>query len=324
MKFLFLFLLIFSHSLSSEEKSRWELLQEEETLAYERSARIAKFYALDEELREITQELLESQDTIEEIKQIILLTGRRFFVFKYPSGGFQVKGTISFVPDPHLHPLLVMLRGGNRMFGLLHPANIHTCVKNYTVLTTAYRGSVSEGVDEFGGDEVEDVENLLAYLPFLEKKIGFSFNAENIFLLGKSRGGMELVLALARSPYLQERTARAAILTGLLDMREAIRDRIDLKEMFIKDFGLIPGINEDEWIDRRDPLLAVAEIRKDLPLLILQGTNDLRIPLAHGYEMVKKLKEQGHLYDYIEIPGGDHCLDNFPSAMDLITDWLEK
>src|SRR5260221_8917078 len=142
MKFLVLFLLI-SHSLLAEEKTRWDLLEEERILVYERCARTAKFYTLDEDLKEITQELLASQDTKDEIKQTILMTGRRFFVFKYPSGGFQVLGTISFVSDPEFKPLMMMLRGGNRMFGLMHPATVYTCVRDYTVISSAYRGGVS-------------------------------------------------------------------------------------------------------------------------------------------------------------------------------------
>ncbi len=60
------------------------------------------------------------------------------------------------------------MRGGNRMFGLMHPA--YASIKNYTVLTTTYRGGVSEGTDEFGGNEVNDVVNLVKYLPVIEEK----------------------------------------------------------------------------------------------------------------------------------------------------------
>jgi dipeptidyl aminopeptidase/acylaminoacyl peptidase len=135
---------------------------------------------------------------------------------------------------------------------------------------------------------------------------------------------MEMFLALARSPYLQRHVVKAVSLSGLLDMREAIRDRDDLKQMFIEDFGLMPGINEEEWIELRNPLSQIARIRKNLPIFIMQGTEDIRVPLCEGLAMVMKMQEGGHTFDYLEIPGGNHCLKNIPNTLDLIGDWLEK
>lgn len=117
------FLSIFSQ-LNGEEKTRQEILKEESKSVLERSLRIAKqFYSLEEgeEFKEITESILESEDTKESIKQLIRSTGRRFFLFKYPSDGFQVKGYISFLPYAEENSLLIFLRGGNRTFGLMHP-----------------------------------------------------------------------------------------------------------------------------------------------------------------------------------------------------------
>ena len=70
--------------------------------------------------------------------------------------------------------------------------------------------------------------------------------------------------------------------------------------------------------------LAVPKIRKDLPFLILQGTEDLRTSLNEAIHMVDKLKENGNPVDYLEIGGGDHCLSNQPDCLKWIADWFEK
>jgi hypothetical protein len=198
------FILLFAQ-LSATELSRIEKLSHEEKLAMVRCMRYAaQFYSLgEEEIREITQDILISSDTKEETKQKVLLTGRRFFLFCYPSDGLQVKGTLSFLPDSFGKPLLFYLRGGNRIFGLAHPANDFGSFKDYTVLSTAYRGGVSEGEDEFGGAEVNDVENLLAYLPTLERKMNLSLEPSRVFLVWASRGGIEMFIAQTKSPYLK-------------------------------------------------------------------------------------------------------------------------
>jgi dipeptidyl aminopeptidase/acylaminoacyl peptidase len=65
-------------------------------------------------------------------------------------------------------------------------------------------------------------------------------------------------------------------------------------------------------------------MRKNLPLLILQGTDDLRVSLQEGYHMIEKLKANGNPVTYIEVPGGNHCLKNQLNTIDLIADWFES
>lgn len=319
------FLIVFSQ-LNAEEKTRQEILKEESKNVLERSLRIAKqFYSLEEgdEFREITETILESEETKESIKQLIRSTGRRFFLFSYPSDGFQVKGYISFLPYAEESPLLVFLRGGNRTFGLMHPATDYTCAHSYTVLATTYRGGVSAGTDEFGGAEVNDIHNLMEYFPAIQEKIGVYFSPKKTFMLGGSRGGMEMFLALSRSIPLQYKITKAVSLSGLLDLEECMAYREDMRTMFIRDFGLDPEKNENDWIAYRNPIANAPNLRKDLPILILQGTEDLRVSLNEGYHMVNVLANNGNPVTYLEIQGGDHCLVNQPDRMNIIMNWLD-
>lgn len=65
-----------------QEKDRLEILKEEGTAIYERCMRIAsQFYSLEEreQIKEITQIILESSDTKESLKHTLTNTGGRFF-----------------------------------------------------------------------------------------------------------------------------------------------------------------------------------------------------------------------------------------------------
>lgn len=301
---------------------RYQQLKEESKKAWAQCQKIARFYDLEEEevCREITADLLDAEETKAKIKQVIRQTGRRFFVFRYPSGEYQVKGTISFVPRPEGCPMLLFLRGGNRIFGLMNPASRYSTLRDYTVLAPVYRGGVSEGEDEFGGAEVDDVENIVRFLPQLEELLGIHFAPVDLFMLGGSRGGMEMFLALARSTFLQDRVSGAVSLSGLLSMRKCIAYREDMKGMFIRDFGF----NEDSeaWIQKRDPILAVDSISTQIPFLIIQGDSDLRVHTDEGKEMIKHLDKTKHSFEYWEFEGGDHCLQNRSDIMEMIADWF--
>jgi dipeptidyl aminopeptidase/acylaminoacyl peptidase len=43
-----------------------------------------------------------------------------------------------------------------------------------------------------------------------------------------------------------------------------------------------------------------------IPVLIMHGKNDLRVPVSQSREMAEKLKAAGKIYRYIEQPLGDH------------------
>jgi len=305
-------------------KPNSETLREESKRLHAIHAEYAKFYEMadDVELKEITDDVLQSPYTKKAQKESIQTLNRRILVFSYPSDGLRIKGLVSFVPDPENHPLLVVLRGGNKIFGLLNPGSDLACFERYTVISTMYRDGVSEGKDEFGGEDVNDVKNLMAFVPDLEKKLGLNFQNNKNYLLGASRGGMQMFLALARFPELQKRFTKIVSLCGLLDLRRSILDRPDMEEMFIADFGLERG-NEKEWINKRDPLLTAEHMDPALPILLIQSTDDNRVSLEEGYHMLAQLQAAEKNVTYWEIEAADHCLTNREDRVDLLLKWFE-
>lgn len=309
----------------ADAKSDYEKLRIETEDALARAVKQATLYELPpgEDLYEITDKILKHELVSEEQKELIASSGRRMFLFTYPSDGLHIKGVISFIPDPENHPLLVVLRGGNKTFGVINPGGKIMTPEYYSVITTTYRDGFSEGKDEFGGADVDDVKNLIDFIPTLEERLNHKFQNQNKYLLGLSRGGMEMFLALSRFPELQTYFNKAISLSGMLDMRDWIMSREDIKQMFIDSFGLIEGENEELWINERDPLLAAEYINHDLPILIIQGKDDLRVRLEIGYHMVEKLQSQGNKAEYLEFDNADHCLYNL-EFMDIILDLLKE
>ncbi len=136
------------------------------------------------------------------------------------------------------------------------------------------------------------------------------------FILGGSRGGMQMFLALARYPELQDYFDKAVSLSGLLDMETTISERKDMKNMFADDFGLKIGINKEVWILKRSPTNHAHLIQNTLPILILQGMHDTRISPIHGQKMAEKLRENNANVSLVEFKEGNHCLRNLYKERD--------
>lgn len=302
-----------------------EAIEKESQQVLELSKQYIPFYQIPEgqEIWEITNQLLASSLVEEEQKSSIISTKRRIFAFLYPSDGLKIKGYLSFTPDAEKNPLLVHVRGGNRELGLPNPGSDIACTRHYTIIGTTYRGGISEGEDQFGGQDVRDVIHLIDYIPELEKKLQVSIKKKMMYMLGGSRGAMQMFLALARFPEMQKRVEKIVSVCGLLDMRLCIEERPDMKKMFC-DFFQMDSENEEEWVNYRNPILAVKKLRKDLPVLIMQSKQDLRIPLEMGYRMIKELESNGNPVTYWEFEQGEHSLSDCKDRMELIADWLEN
>lgn len=302
-----------------------EDLRKESAEILKRSKETAKLYQLNpgETLKDITQEVLAHTNTSDAVKAAISEKQRKYYVFSYPSDNLQVKGYISLPTDTQSAPLIILLRGGNQLFGLPHPREL-SIQPGYAMVCPLLRGGVSEGKDEYGGKDVNDVKNMMDYLPILEQQLKFQFHPQKKYMIGVSRGGMQLFLALGRYPQLQKQISKVASISGLLNLEFAIKERTDFKEALQDNFGYTEDVQGKAWIAHRQPTHYVNKIAKNLPILIAQGTSDNRVCLKEGYDMLQALRDSGHTVSYVEIEGGDHVLANSPDFMPLLMKWLEK
>lgn len=312
--FFFSFSLLTAHS----------LLEENGKIA-ESSDFVEELYSIpaDQKWKDITQLVLDNPTTAVEARESIIKNERKIILFTYPSDGLLIKGFLSFTPNPEHHPLLIIFRSGNQKFALMNPGISLATYKDYTVISSTLRGGVSEGVDEFGGKDVDDMKNLVEFIPKIAAEIGIQLHPHCTFMLGASRGGLEMFLTLAKHTELQNHVDKIVSLSSILDLHEQILNRpLDMKPMFENFFGMDPK-NPGPWIKERDPLETAPFIKSTLPILVIQGTEDKRVHLKEGKNMVNALKNTGHSVDYWEVPGGNHTLTNVPHLMDDVTQWLE-
>lgn len=116
----------------------------------------------------------------------------------YLSDGLKVNG---YLIEPRVtgnYSCIIYNRGGNREFGKLEIGTsvwLGNLAKNgYVVIASQYRGNRgSQGREEFGGEDVNDILNLTEVLKEVE-----SANTSKIGTYGWSRGIMMTYVALKR------------------------------------------------------------------------------------------------------------------------------
>jgi dipeptidyl aminopeptidase/acylaminoacyl peptidase len=277
--------------------------------------------------KEITSDILAQKGLPDFIRQKFIEQKRRFFVFLYPSDGLKVKSMVSFIEGSENEPLIFLLRGASRMEALpafLYPSKevLFCSESKATIIAGCYRDGVSEGVDEYGGEDINDVYHLTLHLPKVLDKLNTKVDKKRRYMIGISRGGMQMFLALAKFPALQTYFDKFVSFSGILNIDLFASNNPDWCRKMEKNFGFD---RSQAWLDRRNPILAIPKItNKQLPFLLIQGAADPKVRLYEGYSMLQVLRtNQFTNVSYWEVEGGDHALKNHPEYIKLILLWLE-
>jgi dipeptidyl aminopeptidase/acylaminoacyl peptidase len=229
--------------------------------------------------------------------------------------GFLLKPQQAAVPLP----LLIYNRGGNREFGKITESVLEYflaffAANNYVVLASQYRGSDGgEGRDEFGGADVHDVLSLLRLgeaLPYAD--------AQRIVMLGDSRGGMMTYLAIKAGAPL-----KAAVVIGApSDLSDSYEERESMAAVLEELIGGSPFEREAQYRERS--ALYWPE-KLTVPLLILHGEEDWRVPPSHSEKLADRLRQLGLPYELVRFSQGDHGLARYRSERNrLILEWFQK
>jgi len=208
-----------------------------------------------------------------------------FYSITYFSDRLKVKGFIAIPNDNKVHPCVLFNRGGNENNSMLtnesfaRKANF-LLDNGYIFAATQYRGSLgSEGKDEFGGGDVNDVINLIQSLRNIPQA-----DTSRVASFGWSRGAINTYVALTKSTNI-----KAAVIGGGMSDLVKLRDWRKMLDtgLYAK---LIPQYKEtknDELLKQRSALYMADKIPKNVPILILHGTADGNVPASQSIALAQ-------------------------------------
>ena len=231
-----------------------------------------------------------------------------FFRITYLSDGLKVTGYLAQPKKSGKYPCIITNRGGSKDYGQWNPLSIAYFIGkmaswDYVVIATQYRGNDGgEGTEDFGGDDVHDILNLIPVLKETPKA-----DDTRIGIEGTSRGGMMTYLALKNNC-----SFKAAVVTaGAADASNFIKYKPETEPAQYTE--LIPQYNskKDVALFSRSAIYWSDQICESTPLLIMHGSADNRVQPTESLELVKKLLALNRPVRFILFEGAGHGIKEF-------------
>lgn len=272
----------------------------------------------------------------EDIREIIYFENKKTYSLKpeydylekvriekitYLSDGLKITGYLAYPEAKGKYPAIIYNRGGNREFGSINNFKIAFILAKvaswgYVVIGSQYRGTDGgEGMEEFGGRDVNDVLNLIPALDNLSfadtKKPG---------IYGWSRGGMMTYLTLMKT----NKFKAAVVGGGLSDLFKMKETRPEMEEVYEE---LIPGYanNKEETLIVRSAIRQVDKINKTTPILVLHGTADWRVVPQMAIDLSEQFLRTKIPFRLVLLEGGDHGLTEHVKEVNRLTkEWFDK
>jgi dipeptidyl aminopeptidase/acylaminoacyl peptidase len=224
----------------------------------------------------------------------------------YLSDGLKVKGYIAYPHDTsQKYPCIIWCRGGIGNAGSIDEFNAsgifgQIASWGYVVFASQYRGNAgSEGKDEFGGDDVNDVLNLIPLAEEIECADKSCWGIE-----GWSRGGMMTYLALTKTNIFKA----AIVIGGIANLRCNSEESKFMKRLYEVTMGKADTENFRTKCEARSIINFPDKLSRTTPLLLLHGTSDDRVLVHDSIDLSEKLKILNHPHELVLYENGDHFL----------------
>ena len=206
------------------------------------------------------------------------LQGKRLPAILYNRGGY-IRGDIGYELVPFFHRL---------------------ASEGFLIIVPMYRESDGgEGRDEMGGDDINDLMNVLP----LAKSLGF-VDIENLFMYGESRGGMMTLQAIKYGFPLKA----AATFGAFTDLDALMKSNPVLYEPLKKTIWPDFDSRREEILNKRSAIKWADKI--NVPLLIMHGGNDQSVNPMQSLNFAQELQRLGKMYELLIYADDNHVLSH--------------
>lgn len=222
----------------------------------------------------------------------------------YASDGLRVKAYLARPTGDGPYPVILWNRGGFGEYGALDDLRAYlllasTAQWGYVVLATQYRGNDGgEGIEDAGGQDVNDALNLLAVADGMSQ-----CDLRRVAIEGASRGGITTYRALARD----DRFRCAAVHAGISDLGALIAQKSDQFAQTMHDlFGHLSAEAREREYCLRSAVCFADQLPKTVPVLLMHGTADTRVPVQQTEALAAAFRELRIPHEVAWIRGGEH------------------
>lgn len=208
--------------------------------------------------------------------------------------GTEIPALLFTPADREAKAAVVRAHGGpeSQHFNRLHPID-QTLVRNgYAILAPDVRGSIGYGREfrkasdgDLGGDDLQDLVAGGQYL----RENGY----DRVGLTGGSYGGYMTLMGVGATDTFD---AGAAV-CGVVNWETVVEDaRGFIGNELMRKLGGTPDERPDFYVER-SPITYADEI--DVPLLVVQGANDPRVPQSEAEQIIDSLADRDIPYEYL-------------------------
>uniref|UniRef100_A0A7V2ZLY6 S9 family peptidase n=1 Tax=Ignavibacterium album TaxID=591197 RepID=A0A7V2ZLY6_9BACT len=241
----------------------------------------------------------------------------------YLSDGLKVKGYIAYpTDDSKKYPCIIWCRGGYGNAGAIDKFTARGMFGQlaswgYSVFASQYRGNDGgEGHDDFGGDDVNDVLNLIPLadeIPLADKSI---WGIE-----GWSRGGMMTYLTLTRTNIFKA----AIVLGGIANLRCNADESKFMRRLYEHTLGKYSEEEFKQRCEQRSVINFSEKLSKETPMLLIHGNADERVLPHDSIDLSYKLLEHKIPFRLVMLEGGDHFLKSHRKEVDeMRKKWFDR
>lgn len=241
----------------------------------------------------------------------------------YLSDGLKVKGYIAYPNDnSKTYSCIIWCRGGYGNAGAIDKFTARGMFGQlaswgYCVFASQYRGNDgSEGHDDFGGDDVNDILNLIQLADEIPQANKNVWGIE-----GWSRGGMMTYLTLTRTNIFKA----AIVLGGIANLRCNAEESKFMRRLY--EHSLRNFTNEEfkKRCEERSIINFPEKLSRQTPLLIIHGNADERVLPHDSIDLSYKLLELNFPFRLVMLEGGDHFLKSHRQEVDdMRRKWFDR